>query len=306
MDSVRESLKKINCNGALYFNEPMAKHSTFRTGGAADIFFQPYDLESLKKMLFWSKEQQIHSSTIGGGANILVSDTGVRGLVIDTTKLKHCKIDAKAQTIVCSSGLPISTVSAKAANASLSGLEFIFSMPGSTGGAVYMNARCYGSELREVLVWVRYLDQNLVEQTLLPTQHRFDYKDTPFMKNRWIITEACFNLQAGNKRKSWKKMHEFEADRRSKGHFDYPCAGSVFKNNRAFGAPSGQIIDSLGLRGTRCGGAQISERHANIIVNVKKASSKDIWDLMILIKSAVKDQLGFELEEEVVLLGDWQ
>lgn len=298
-------LERINIRGTLTQNEDLSAHTSFRTGGPADFFYQPADEEDLGTVIRSCIQEKIPYFLLGGGANILVSDKGVRGLVISTRSLD--RLQQEGNTLDVGAGFPVSGVSAFAADQGLGGFEFIYSMPGSFGGAVWMNARCYGSELADLLKEVRYLDLEGKPARMIPKREEFRYKDTPFMRASYTILSAKIELEPGkDSLLLWEKMRSFEMDRRSKGHFLAPCAGSVFKNNRDFGAPSGQIIDSLGLRGTRIGGAQLSPLHANIIINENHASSQDIRSLMLMIQEKVQASYGYRLEPEVILVGDWE
>jgi len=163
-----------------------------------------------------------------------------------------------------------------------------------------MNARCYNASISDALKATVYLDGDGNICTLETAEGGFDYKKSPFQTNGGIILEGVFATSSGNAEALGKEMEGYEADRRSKGHFAYPCAGSVFKNNRAFGLPSGKIIDNLGLRGYTIGGAKISEHHANIIVNCGNATAQDVKDLVTLIQVRVKEATGFQLEREII------
>ncbi len=300
-------IKNINIEGKLEFNSPLAELTTFKVGGPADILAVPASEADTLSLISWAEESRTPWMILGGGANVLVSDQGIRGLVILSSGLNGIRLEKNL--LVAGPGSAISDVSAFAADHNLAGLEFIYSMPGSTGGAVWMNARCYGGEISEILAWVDYIEVDgaggALRQRLVPGDGDFAYKISPFQARRRIILDSAYNLQDGNSRQLWKTMKEFQADRQSKGHFAAPCAGSVFKNNRAFGAPSGQIIDSLGMRGTVIGGAKISDQHANIIINRGNASARDISDLMDLMQQRVIDELGFDLEPEVLRIGQW-
>ena len=180
-------------------------------------------------------------------------------------------------------------------------------MPGSTGGAVWMNARCYGGEIAAVLTEVAYVARDGTPGRYTPDPRDFGYKISPFQDGGRIITEVSFSVavQPGSAPALWKQMREIEADRRSKGHFDAPCAGSIFKNDRRFGEPSGKIIDRVGLRGLRRGGAQVSPGHGNIIINTGTASAQDIRDLVTEVQDQVYRATGHLLDPEVLFLGDW-
>ena len=199
----------------------------------------------------------------------------------------------------------MSEVSWLAASAGLAGLEFIFSMPGSVGGALWMNARCYGSSISEVLDWVEIINKDLEIVRFTPSDDSFAYKVSPFQKTNDVILSAGFRLREGDKDSLFREMESNRADRERKGHFVAPSAGSVFKNNRAFGDPTGKIIDRLGLRGYTIGGAKISDYHANMIVNTGGATAADIEALVRLVARRVREELGFTLEREVIPVGEW-
>ncbi|MFP4114108.1 MAG: UDP-N-acetylmuramate dehydrogenase [Spirochaetota bacterium] len=300
---LKEWTQKINIHGELRQNEPLAPHTTFRVGGPADLYARPLHAADLASLLRAAKEDRIPWFVLGGGSNILVADSGVRGLVIDTTSLAGAAVEGTTLTV--GAGLPISDASSVAADHGLGGLDFIYAMPGSVGGAVWMNARCYGGEISEVLSSVEYVDADGRLSVYTPRAEDFGYKRSPFMSHAAVMTSVAFSLRLGDRQELWAAMREHEADRRAKGHFAAPCAGSVFKNDRAFGRPSGAIIDGLGLRGYRVGGAKVSDLHANIVVNAENASATDIRAVIEHVQTEVKRELGFELEREVLFVGDW-
>jgi UDP-N-acetylmuramate dehydrogenase len=300
---LKEWTTKINIDGELRENEPLSGHTTFQVGGPADLFARPRHAHDVAALLSVAHAEHIPWFVLGGGSNILVADAGIRGLVIDTTGLQG--VGVSGTTLTVGAGLPMSDASAQAADHGLGGLDFIYSMPGSVGGAVWMNARCYGGEIYDVLRSVELVEPDGRLTVYTPREADFDYKRSPFMSWPAIMTSVSFTLRTADRRALWDSMHAHEADRRAKGHFAAPCAGSVFKNNRAFGNPSGVIIDRLGLRGFRLGGAKVSDLHANIIVNTGSATARDIRALIEHVRSEVKRRLGFDLEREVLYVGDW-
>jgi UDP-N-acetylmuramate dehydrogenase len=282
----------------------MHKHTTFGVGGPADLYAVPSDAEDVAELLRFAREYEIPLFTLGGGSNILVSDQGIRGMVMDTRGFD--RLEQQGTTVIAGSGLEISTASAFAADRGLEGLHFLYSMPGSVGGAVWMNARCYGHSVIDVLADVFCVTPEGGILHYTPRFEDFAYKVSPFQSNGWVILEASFALREGDRSALWDAMHGYEADRREKGHFAAPSAGSVFKNDRSLGRPSGAIIDSLGLRGSQIGGARISDQHANIIINTGDATATDIRHLIELIEQRVETELGLQLEREVLLAGDWE
>ncbi len=272
-------------------------------GGPADILARPEDEYELADILRYARRQSIPWFVLGGGSNILVSDRGIRGLVIDTTALRGCTLGERGLAV--GAGMPMSDASACAADHGLGGLDFVYSMPGTVGGAVWMNARCYDGEIFDVLESVTFVEPDGQTRQYVPRAADFGYKRSPFMSRPGVMTSVSFKLGPADPSVLWEKMRAHEADRRSKGHFDAPCAGSIFKNNRAFGGPSGAIIDRLGLRGFRIGDAKVSDLHANIVVNAGSATASDIRAVIEHVRREVKLRLGFELEREVIYVGDW-
>lgn len=303
MPSVKKNRGKINIRGSLREDEPMAAHTTFRVGGPADLFAEPADAEDLATLLGFCRDEGIPAFVLGGGANILVSDRGIRGMVITMSRFSTLSIES--ETLSVGAGLPVSDAAAWCAERGYAGIHFLYAMPGSVGGAVWMNARCYDGEVFDVLEWVDLLTRDGRECRYTPVAGDFAYKVSPFQANDAVILRCGFRLTAQDRSVVWDQMRGFQADRESKGHFTAPSAGSMFKNDRTFGAPSGVIIDRLGLRGLRVGGAQVSPTHANIIINSQAATATDIDRLATHVEEAVFTAFGFRLEREVLRVGDW-
>jgi UDP-N-acetylmuramate dehydrogenase len=294
----------INIPCSFKKDEPLKNHTSFRIGGPADIFCTPEDRNELARLLDWAEKSGLPIFLLGEGANILVSDAGIRGLVVDLSGLSDCGVRRDGE-VFAEAGARVSAVSEFAAGRGLAGIEFLYSMPGTVGGAVYMNARCYGASVSDVLARVLYIDSDFGLQEYVPAEGDFDYKKSPFMVRPWVVVEGVFRVHEGRTEEIRSKMAEYKSDRTRKGHFSFPSAGSVFKNNREFGEPSGKIIDSLGLRGYHMGGAQISPEHANIIINRDNATAEDVRGLIEYIKQKVHDAYGYRLEEEVRYVGEW-
>lgn len=303
VNNLRELAQKINIRGELRFDEPLANYTTYRVGGPADLFVRPRNAEDVVAVLSFARSEELPVFILGGGANILVSDRGIRGIVINMSSLAGAYISGRE--LECWSGSSISEVSWLAAGAGLAGLAFIFSMPGTVGGAIWMNARCYGSSIAGVLDWVEVVNEELAIVRTHPNLGAFDYKVSPYQTNNEVILRAGFHLEPGEKATLYREMEGHRRDRERKGHFVAPSAGSVFKNNRAFGDPTGKIIDRLGLRGYSIGGAKISDYHANMIINTGGATAADIEALVRLVSRRVSEELGLELEREVIPIGEW-
>ncbi|MDR3248587.1 MAG: UDP-N-acetylmuramate dehydrogenase [Treponema sp.] len=291
------------------FDEPMAGHTTFQVGGPADLWVRPKGEvfpAFAGLLLSRAREAGIPVFILGGGANILVGDRGIRGIVLDTggwTGLRE-----EGERVFIKSGTPVDDMCAYVAGQGLSGLEFLAGMPGTLGGAVWMNARCYEKSLSDVLFSVTALNYNKPKPEtceIFRTPGDFGYKRSPFQGKAALIVGATVELRAGASEKIRAEMAEHRRDRESKGHYRYPSAGSAFKNNRDFGKPTGQIIDELGLKGFRVGGAQIAPWHGNIVINRSGASAADIRSLLEQVAARVKTERGLCLEREILLVGEW-
>jgi len=290
--------------GSARLTEPMAAHSSFSIGGPADLYVLPANAEQAADVLRVCAQESVPSFLLGGGTNILVSDLGIRGVVVDMSRLTG--MQAEGSLVVARGGTPVSDVAEYALARSLSGMEFAYSLPGSLGGAVWMNARCYGAKMSDVLEYVDYLGTDLELHRYSMDRRDWSYKRSPFQDARSVILAAGLRLAPGERSGMQAQMLSHRSDRERKGHFLHPCAGSIFKNNRAFGAPTGQLIDSLGLKGTRIGGAQVAPFHGNIFINTGDARASDMRALIELVEKDVRTRLGLELEREVILVGDWE
>jgi len=285
----------------------MGRHTTFRIGGPAELFLQPADPGELPALFALLRGEGVPCFPLGGGANILVSDRGIRGAVLDLSELRGCRQAAGPggeQRLEFLAGTPVSAACEQACRLGLRGLEFLYAMPGSVGGAVWMNARCYSRSVSDVLAEVQVAEPGGGLRVHLPLPEQFDYKVSPFQGMDALILRASFRLQKGDPQAIQTAMQANRADREAKGHFLWPCAGSVWKNNRSFGEPTGRILDDLGCKGLRVGDAAVSDRHANIIVNLGQATAAQVLELMQTVETRVWESRGYRLEREVLLVGD--
>ena len=306
--------------GTIEFYKPLKPLTAYKIGGPAEALFCPKDEDHLKEALIFLSKNKISASLIGGGTNILVSDKGFRGVLISLKNLNKIEIigeSAEKVFIRAGAGVLTDKLTKWAVENSLSGLECFGGLPGSVGGAVFMNARCYDVSISDRLKSIKYIladgdKTEFAEYEYNPSD--WDYKVSPFQqnpvsteitKNRKIILSAVFTLTHGIKEEIAVKTEEKVQDRISKGHFKAPSAGSTFKNNRAFGLPSGRLIEGAGLKGLCEGGAQIAPWHGNFIINKHDASASDIKTLIEKVQKTVKDKTGFLLEPEVIFAGDW-
>lgn len=294
---------KINLAGEVRLNEPLALHTTFQTGGPADAMVFPADFSDVEKTVRYSRSANLPLFILGRGANLLVSDRGIRGITLNLTTLTGLALEGDLLT--AQAGADVSQAAEFGAERNAGCLEFLYGMPSTVGGAVWMNARCYGSEVADVLEKTLVLTPALELKEIPFRREDWDYKISPFQKDGSLILQAWFRTQNLPREEIRKVMDRNKTDRETKGHFRLPCAGSVFKNNHAFGQPSGVLIDQAGLKGLRRGRAVVSDWHANIIVNEGGASSADIRALVTEVKEKLFHKTGFLLEEEILYAGEW-
>jgi UDP-N-acetylmuramate dehydrogenase len=291
------------------FDEPMAAHTSFRVGGPADLWLRPRgDLfpPFARLLLRRAKEAGFPVFILGGGANLVVGDRGIRGIVLDTGGWTGIQKDG--EELYIKSGTPIDAITDYSARQGLAGLEFLAGMPGTLGGAVWMNARCYETSLSDILDAVEILSppgEEAGHRWVPRSPGDFGYKRSPFQGREDLILGARLGITWGDPATIRRAMAEHREDRERKGQYRCPSAGSVFKNNRDFGASTGRIIDELGLRGLRQGGAQVAPWHGNIIINTGGARAADIRSLTDQVAARVKTERGLELEREVLFVGEF-
>lgn len=277
--------------------EMLSSHTTFRIGGDASLFVSPADEGQLIGVISYLEKNGIRYFLLGKGSNVLFDDAGYDGAVVSTSKLDKISVCGNEITAQC--GASFTYLASVAAGNSLSGLEFAYGIPGSVGGAVFMNAGAYGSETAAVLKSSRYLDiSDCTVKTLPLEEHLFGYRDSVFRHRRFIHLSSVFALQAGDKAQIRAYMNELMQRRRDKQPLEYPSAGSVFK--RYPGRYTAQMIDEAGLRGLSVGGAQVSEKHAGFIVNKGNATSSDVIALVGKVREAIRDKYGIEIECEII------
>ena len=316
MDTLRIFIEKINregqFSGGLRYDEPMSDHTTFKVGGKADAWVRP-DKDIFPtyaaKLLKAAGEEGIPVFVLGGGANIVVSDSGLRGIVLDTGAWQGMDRPVKSEatgilSVRVLSGSSVDGLADQLAAEGLSGLEFLAGMPGSVGGAIWMNSRCNERSVSDVLIETVILDEDRLEQVIPFRPEDFSYKRSPFQGRKALILSGCFAVRSREPKEIHDEMAFYRRDRVDKGHYRFPSAGSAFKNNRDFGDPTGRIIDQLGLKGFRIGGAQVAPWHGNIIINTGGATAADIKSLAAEVARRVKEERGFDLESEILFIGD--
>ncbi|MBQ8782922.1 MAG: UDP-N-acetylmuramate dehydrogenase [Clostridia bacterium] len=279
------------------FDEPLNKHTSFKIGGKASLFVIPQSDEALSKLLKKCSDDNIRTVIIGNGSNLLVSDDGIDAVVIYTMR-DNCEIRLLNETeIYCDAGASLTKVCRFALDNGLSGLEFAFGIPGSVGGAVYMNAGAYGGEIKDVITKCDYMTSDGVSAQMLKEEMALGYRTSIFNKNGCVITGAYFKLKKDSHESIKERMNDFLSRRKSKQPLEFPSAGSTFK--RPEGHFAGALIEQSGLKGVSVGGAQVSEKHAGFVINKGNATAKDVMALVELIQKKVKEDSGVDLEPEI-------
>lgn len=280
-------------------NEPMHTHCSFKTGGNADIFVAANSVDNVKNILDFCRETNTPITVIGNGSNLLISDRGIEGIVLSLNELNKMEIDQ--DTLTLQSGVSLSRACLLALEHSLTGLEFAYGIPGSIGGAVYMNAGAYGGEIADIIVSATVLTPTGEIITIEKDSMALGYRTSIFKTKGYIILSAKFSLKKGNNTEIKAKMDELMNKRRDKQPLQYPSAGSTFK--RPQGHFAGALIEQAGLMGKTVGGAMVSEKHAGFIINYNDATTDNIVDLINEVKKEVKEKFGIELEKEIIYIG---
>ena len=277
-------------------NEPLAAHCTFKIGGPAEVFVLPETEQQLCAAVALCKEQAVRYYLLGNGSNILFADAGYRGAVIDTTAMKT-ELTIDGTQVTAGAGLRLSALCTAALENSLAGLEFAYGIPGTVGGAVYMNAGAYGGEIKDVLTSVRYLTAEGETVEAPAAELDLSYRHSVFEENGGCILSASFRLEQGDPAAIKARMNELMAKRVEKQPLDKPSAGSTFK--RPAGAFAAALIDQCGLRGYRHGGAAVSDKHCGFVVNLGGATCADVLALCDEVRAIVKEKTGYDLEKEI-------
>ena len=276
--------------------EPLASHTTFKIGGPAAVFVRPDGEAQLCQAVRLCRQLAVPCYLLGNGSNVLFGDKGYAGAVISTAGMKG-EVSRQGDTLTAPAGMPLGVLCMAALHAGLTGLEFAYGIPGTVGGAVYMNAGAYGGEMKDVLVSVRYLTAEGTVEEIPASQLELGYRHSVFETNGGCILAATVRLAPGDPDAIAAKMNELMGRRRDKQPLDKPSAGSTFK--RPAGAFAGALIEQCGLRGHRCGGAAVSEKHCGFVVNLGGATCADVLALCDEVARTVKEQTGYTLEKEI-------
>lgn len=283
-------------------HEPMKKHTTFRIGGPADYYLCPHSTEELQKILQICRENKLEFFILGNGSNLLVSDKGYRGVVIQLWK-NFSDIETEDNTITVKAGALLSKVAAEALEESLTGMGFASGIPGTMGGAVMMNAGAYGGEMKDIIREVTVLTREGELLTLSKEEMNFGYRTSVVKEKGYVVISAVLQLRKGDREEIRKVMDELKERRVTKQPLDMPSAGSTFKRPEGYFA--GKLIMDAGLRGFSVGGAQISEKHCGFVVNKGDATAADVLGLIGEVQKRVQEKFGVALEPEVKFLGEF-
>lgn len=301
-EAVIQALKKFVSEENICLQEPMAGHTTFRIGGPADCFLQPENEEQLIQVQRYLSKVGIPFFVLGNGSNLLVSDGGYRGVIIQIGR-KMSRIEVEGCIIKAQAGAPLAQVAKTAMEYGLTGLEFASGIPGTAGGGVVMNAGAYDGELSRVVVRVNAVNSEGESMELDNETMEFGYRTSAVKNSSLTVTEVIFRLEKGDREQIRAKMDDFAARRREKQPLEYPSAGSTFKRPEGYFA--GKLIMEAGLRGYQCGGARVSDKHCGFVINTGGATAEDVRDVIHEVQEQVKDKFHVTLETEVIFLG-WE
>ncbi|MBQ0038849.1 MAG: UDP-N-acetylmuramate dehydrogenase [Treponema sp.] len=317
-----ENINKTQYKGKILQHEPLSTRTTMKTGGTAELLLVPQDPQSAIIAIGCLRNEDIPFLILGGGSNVIAPDGELEAAVISTEAWNSISIAEETgdQVLIsCGSGTKTDDLVKFCAEKGIRGLETFAGLPGTVGGATYMNARCYGKEIADVIHGASFIDfgdmqknndfcNNFIERHLKMYHNDksgvdWAYKNSPFMHGHYLVTSVLFKAQKADPdaiRQVSQECEKYILDRENKGHFKAPSAGSVFKNDRSFGEPSGSLIDKAGLKGTSIGGAQVAPWHGNIIINQGNATSADIKSLVQKVQETVRQKNGFNLETEIL------
>ena len=299
--SFYDKLNNVIAKDSILIDEPMSRHTTFRVGGPADFFVTPKAKEEVRDVIRICKEAGMPYYIIGNGSNLLVSDAGYRGVIVQIYKEMN-EVKVEGDLVKAQAGALLSGIAAKALGAELSGFEFASGIPGTIGGACMMNAGAYGGEMKDVLESVTVLtgEGKIIE--LGRNELELGYRTSVIAKKGYIVLGVALKLECGDGEKIKTYMDELKEKRVTKQPLEYPSAGSTFKRPEGYFA--GKLIEDAGLRGFQVGGAQVSEKHCGFVINRDHATAADIMELMRQVQIRVKENSGVDLEPEVKRLGD--
>lgn len=288
--------------GIVKIDEPMKKHTNFKIGGNADVFVIAKNIEEIKCVIKFSKENNILLTILGNGSNVLVSDKGIRGIVLQIG-LKEIKVEKHENALIeVDAGAMLGALAQILLKQSISGFEFAAGIPGSIGGAIRMNAGAYGGEMKDIVKNVTVLNEKGEINILTNEECEFSYRHSRFTNSKEIIIKATLELPFGNENEIKAKMDEYAQSRKEKQPLNLPSAGSTFKRGADF--ITAKLIDECGLKGYTSGNAQVSTLHAGFVVNLGNATAQDVLSVVNHVKQVVLEKTGKQIELEIELLGE--
>ena len=297
---ILEEIQKIVSKDKIFTNEPMSKHTSFKIGGPAEIFVKINNVEELKLIIKISKQAEVPITVVGNGSNLLVSDDGIRGIVL---KIEFDKIEIEESgKLKVGSGVKLAFLAQKCLKEKLEGFEFASGIPGTIGGAIRMNAGAHGSEMKDIVKKITCMTRDGKIQVISNEEAKFEYRNSIFSQNDYIILEAEIQLKKGESQEIKSKMDEYAKSRKEKQPIEYPSAGSTFKRGKDF--ITAKLIDEAGLKGYQIGGAQVSEKHAGFIINKGDATATDILNLIEYVKKEIHKKFDKNIELEVQVIGE--
>ena len=301
MENLKNELLEAQV-GKVLENEPLANHTTMKIGGPADLLIIPKDVDAVKHIMDQVRKHHVDWTVIGRGSNLLVLDKGIRGVVLKLgAGLDHLTVND--QTITVGGGYSVVRLATSLSKQGLAGLEFAAGIPGSVGGAVYMNAGAHGSDISQILVKARILFEDGSIEWLSNEQMKFSYRTSILQKERpGIVLEAVFQLKQDEREKITKKMQQNKDYRKETQPYNRPCAGSIFRN--PLPEYAGQLVEKANLKGYQIGGARISDMHGNFIVNAGGATAQDVLGLIQYIQKKIKEDYNVDMHTEVEIIGE--
>ena len=299
---IQDVIKNSNLPEAnIFYDEPMAKHTSFKIGGIAECYIKVNKVQELQETLKISNIHKIPLTIIGNGTNILVKDEGIKGIVAKIN-IKNIEIDEKNLSVKVSAGNTIAEIAQILMRNNLAGLEELSGIPGTIGGAIRMNAGAHGKEIKDVILNATAIDYEGNIKEFTKEEMHFEYRNSIFSKEKYIILEAELQLEKGNQEEIKEKMKEFANWRKEHQPLEYPNAGSTFKRGEGF--ITAQLIDECGLKGVSVGGAQISTKHAGFIINTGSAKAKDVLELVEITQKEVFKKFQKEIKLEIEVIGN--
>lgn len=300
MKEVYKRIQSLIDENRIFTNEPLKEHTYFKIGGPAKILVKVNNVDEIKRLINLCRDENVQYYVIGNGTNILVPDEGLDAVII---KIAEDYNDYRIQgnKVYVQAGMLLSTLSKKIAKASLTGFEFASGIPGTVGGAIYMNAGAYGGEMKDIIEYAQILDDKGNIRKIMNKDLELGYRKSIISKKNYVVLSVCFRLQKGNTKKIMDRIKVLDEKRISKQPINLPSAGSTFK--RPEGYYAGKLIDDAGLRGFRYKDAQVSDKHCGFVVNRGQATCDDVLQLIEMVKKIVFDKFNVTLEREVRILG---